>query len=146
MFSDTQGPNLPLLNRTTGEQLEYIATRWPNRLAVVSRHQNHRLTWGELLNTADKVAVGLAELGVHPGHRVGVWAMSCYEWVVVHFACARIGAILVSVNPASRSRELSFILEKSRMQVLFLRERDERAAYADILRDAMARTNTEVRH
>jgi fatty-acyl-CoA synthase len=146
MLSYSRGPELPLLDRTAGEQLEHIATRWPNRPAVISRHQNRRLTWRELLNLADRVAAGLAELSVQPGDRVGVWAMSCYEWVVVHFACARIGAVLVSVNPACRSRELSFILEKSRMQVLFLRERDERAAYGDILRDALAGTNAELRH
>jgi fatty-acyl-CoA synthase len=146
MLSYSRGPNLPLLDRTTGQQLEYVATRWPNRLALVSMHQNRRLTWGELLNAADRLAAGLADLGAEPGDRVGVWAMSCYEWIVVHFACARMGAILVSVNPASRSRELSFILEKSKMRVLFLRERDERTAYAGILRDAMVGTNTELRH
>ncbi len=146
MLSYSQGPELPLLNRTTGEQLEYAATHWAGRLALVSRHQNRRMTWRELLATADRVAAGLARIGIQPGDRVGIWAMSCYEWVVVHFACARAGAIVVSVNPASRSRELSFVVKKSRMKVLFLRERDDRAAYTEILGQATAGTDNQLEH
>jgi fatty-acyl-CoA synthase len=146
MLSYSRGPQLALLDRTTGEQLEYLGRTLPDCLALVSVHQNHRLTWDELLHAADRVAGGLTKLGIQPGDRVGIWAMSCYEWVVVHFACARIGAIVVSVNPASRSRELSFIVKKSRMRVLFLRERDERAAYAEILREATADGDTQLQH
>jgi fatty-acyl-CoA synthase len=135
-----------LLHGTTGEQLEQIATRLPNGLALVSVHQNRRFTWGELLDAADRVASGLVELGIRPRDRVGVWAMNCYEWVVTHLACARAGAILVSVNPASRSRELSFILKRSRMRALFLRERDERADYSEILRDAGAGADSQLQH
>jgi fatty-acyl-CoA synthase len=133
MQSYSRGPQLPLLDRTTGEQLEYIASRWPGQLALVSRHQNRRLSWAEILAAADQVGSGLNELGIRAGDRVGVWAMNCWEWVVVHFACARIGAVLVSVNPASRVRELSFVLRKSRMKALFLWERDERTNYREIL-------------
>ncbi|MBV8552511.1 MAG: AMP-binding protein [Acidobacteriaceae bacterium] len=137
MLSYSRGPELPLLDRTTSEQLEYVANRWPDRLAVVSAHQNKRLTWRELQASAASLAAGLSELGVSRGDRVGVWAMNCWEWIVVHFACAWLGAILVSVNPALRSRELSFVLMRSRIKVLFLREQDERAHYAHILSDAM---------
>ena len=59
--------------------------------------------------------------------------MNCWEWLVVHMACARAGAILVNVNPSCRAHELAFILTKSRMKVLFLRERDSKANYADVL-------------
>ncbi len=146
MLSYSRGPQIPLLDRTTSEQLEYMAARFPDRLALVSRHQNCRFTWGEILNAADRVASGLAELGIERGDRVGIWAMSCYEWVIVHFACARRGAVLVSVNPASRSHELSFILRKSRMRALFLRERDERAEYAEILREVREGADVELEH
>ncbi len=146
MLSYSRGPELPLPDRTTWQQLEYAASRWPNRPAVISVHQNRRLTWSELLDLADRVAAGLAERGVSPQQRVGVWALNCYQWVVVHFACARLGAILVSVNPAFRSRELAFVLKKSRMKALFLRERDDRAAYAEILAEANGETVSELEH
>ncbi len=77
---------------------------------MVSCHQRKRLTWSQLLDAADRVAHGLAKLGVEPTDRVGVWAMNCWEWLVVHMACARAGAILVNVNPSCRAHELAFIL------------------------------------
>ncbi len=146
LLSYSRGPQLPLPDRTTWQQLQSVARRWPNGLALVSVHQNRRLSWGELLDAADRVAAGLAARGVGPQDRVGVWAMNCAEWVVVHFACARLGAILVSVNPAFRSRELAFVLNKSRMKVLFLRERDDRAAYAEILAEATEETANQLEH
>lgn len=133
MLSYSQGPDIPLLNRTIGEQLETNANRFPHGLAVASRHQSKRLTWPELLDAADRVAHGLAKLGIEPADRVGLWAMNCWEWLVVHMACARAGAILVNVNPSCRAHELAFILTKSRMKVLFLRERDAKANYAEVL-------------
>ncbi len=133
MLSHSQGPEVPLLNRTIGEQLESVAQRWPDGLAVVSRHQSKRLTWSQLLDAADRLAHGLAKLGVAPQDRIGLWALNCWEWLVVHMACARAGVILVNVNPACRAHELTFILHKSRMKVMFLRERDERTDYARLL-------------
>ena len=115
MQSYSRGPEVPLLDRTTGEQLEYLANRWPDQLALVSRHQNRRMSWAQMLRTADCVGSGLNAIGIGRGDRVGMWATNCWEWVAVHFACARIGAVLVSVNPASRVRELSFVLRKSGM-------------------------------
>ena len=137
MLSYSRGPEIPLLDRTIGEQLEANATRWPDQLAVVSRHQSKRLTWSQLLDAADRIAHGLAKLGVEPADRVGLWAMNCWEWLVVHMACARAGAILVNVNPSSRAHELAFILEKSRMKVLFLRECDSKANYARVLDEVL---------
>jgi len=137
LLSYTRGPEIPLLDRTIGEQLAANANRWPDQLAIVSRHQSKRLTWSQLLNAADRIAHGLAKLGVEPADRVGLWAMNCWEWLVVHMACARAGAILVNVNPSSRARELAFILEKSRMKVLFLRECDSKANYARVLDEVL---------
>ena len=126
MLSYSKGPDIPLLNRTIGEQLESNANRFPQGLAVASRHQSKRLTWPELLDAADRVAHGLAKLGIEPTDRVGVWAMNCWEWLVAHMACARAGAILVNVNPSCRAHELAFILTKSRMKVfVFARARRE---------------------
>jgi fatty-acyl-CoA synthase len=138
MLSYSRGPDVPLLDRTIGEQLEHVAHQWPDQLALVSRHQARRFTWAELLDAADRVAHGLAKLGIGPKDRVGVWAMNCHEWMVVHMACARAGAVLVNVNPSSRSHELAYILEKSGMKVLFLREHDERANYTEVLEQVRA--------
>jgi fatty-acyl-CoA synthase len=136
MLSYSRGPDVPLLDNTTGDQLARAASLWPRRVALVSRHQNVSLTWSELLDMADRVGNALCSSGLKSGDRVGVWAMSCYEWVVVHLACARAGLVLVSVNPAYRTHDLSFVLRKSRMRVLFLRGRDERANYAEVLDEA----------
>ena len=146
MVSYSRGPEIPLLNRTIGEQLETNAQRWPDGLAVVSCHQSKRFTWSELLDAADRVAHGLAKLGVEPTDRVGLWAMNCWEWLVVHMACARAGTILVNVNPACRAHELAFILTKSRMKVLFLRERDAKANYAEVLGNVCKSGHFTLRH
>ena len=146
MLSYAQGTAVPLLDRTIGEQLEAVARRWPEGIAVASRHQSRRLTWLELLEAADRVAHGLARLGVEPQDRVGLWAMNCWEWLVVHMACARAGVILVNVNPSSRAHELTYILQKSRMKVLFLRECDEKAEYASVLAEVRGGGDFVLRH
>ena len=146
MLSYSQGPEVALLNRTIGEQLEIIARCWPDGLAVVSRHQSKRLTWSQLLDAADRLAHGLVRLGVEPRDRVGLWAMNCWEWLVVHMACARAGAVLVNVNPSSRAHELAYILLKSGMKALFLRGRDDRADYAGTLSQVCATAKFPLRH
>ena len=135
-----------MLDRTIGERLETAAQRWPDGLAVVSCQQSKRLTWSQLLAAADRLAHGLVKLGVEPRDRVGLWAMNCWEWLVVHMACARAGAVLVNVNPSSRAHELTYILRKSRMKVLFLRERDERASYAEVLDEVRGSAEFALRH
>jgi fatty-acyl-CoA synthase len=134
--SYSRGPDVELFERSTGDQLVEAATRWPDCPAIISRHQQRRLTWSELLAAADRLAGGLAELGVRPRDRVGIWSLNCWEWVVVQMACARAGAVLVIVNPAYRTHEVTFVLRRSRMKVLFLWERDARSDYAAILSEA----------
>ena len=94
-----------------------------------------------MLDASDRLAHGLTKLGIEPKDRVGVWAMNCWEWLVVHMACARAGAILVNVNPSCRAHELGFILRNSRMQALFLRERDAKANYAAVLDEVLNAVN-----
>jgi fatty-acyl-CoA synthase len=136
VLSYSKGPDVPLLDLTVGQQLAETARRWPNRDAVVARHQQQRLTWSELLQAADSVGRGLRDLGLRENDRVGLWATNCLEWVIVHFACARAGLVLVNVNTASRAHELAFILNKSGMKALFLHESDQRANFAEILAEA----------
>jgi fatty-acyl-CoA synthase len=136
LLSYSKGPALPLLDLTIGQQLEKTAAHWPDQDAVVSRHQRQRVTWSQLLRAADSVGHGLRDLGLRENDRVGIWAANCLEWVIVHFACARAGLVLVNVNPSSRTHELSFILRKSGMKALLLHERDRRANYVEILAEA----------
>ena len=146
MLSYSKGSEADLLQRTTAEQLEYTANSWPNETAVVSVHQKRRLTWQELRDEAASVAGGLQELGLARGDRVGVWATNCLEWLILYYACAQGGIIFVSVNPACRVHELSFLLNKSRIKALFLREKDERAEYVDVLHQARAESENQLQH
>jgi len=136
MLSYSRGPDCPLWEKTIGEVLDHTVERWGDSLALVSRHQSKRHSWRELRELADCVARGLWFLGIRPGDRVGLWSTSCVEWVMLQLGCARAGAILVNVNPAYRTHELAFTLRKSRMKALFLWERDNRAEYAQILKEA----------
>jgi fatty-acyl-CoA synthase len=131
--SYARGPDRPLLDLTIGDLLHLTASRFPDRLAVASRHQQKRLTWAELNATADQVARGLWALGIRRGDRVGLWSTNCIEWIMMHMGCARAGASLVNVNPAYRSHELQFTLTRSRMKALFLWHKDKRADYEEIL-------------
>src|ERR1022692_3446198 len=121
------------MEKTISQALADTAAKFPEREALVVCHQNARLTWSELDQEATLVARGLAGLGLAPGDRAGIWASNCIEWILMQHAAARSGVILVNVNPAYRSHELRYVLQKSRIRALFLRERDTRANYRDIL-------------
>jgi len=132
-LSYTCGSRHPLLELTIGDLLHRTASRFPDRLAVASRHQSRRMTWGELSLAADRVARGLWALGIRRGDRVGLWSTNCIEWVMLHMGCARAGAALVNVNPAYRSHELGYTLNRSQMKAMFLWHTDKRADYEEIL-------------
>jgi fatty-acyl-CoA synthase len=146
MNSYARGPAGMVVRRPIGEVFLESASRFSDRLAVVSRHQRVRLTWGEYAREVLRTAAGLRALGLQPGDRVGVWATNCVEWLMLQFGCAVAGAILVNVNPAYRSHELSFVLKKSRMKALFLYESDRRSNYAQILRDSRAGQDLQLEH
>jgi fatty-acyl-CoA synthase len=145
-LSYARGPSRPLLELTIGDLLDRTAERFGDRLAVASCHQSKRLTWAELSEEADRAARGLWSLGIRRGDRVGLWSTSCIEWIVMHMGCARAGAALVNVNPAYRSHELQFTLQRSRMKVLFLWHKDKRADYEEILGRARHGLNLELEH
>jgi fatty-acyl-CoA synthase len=144
--SHAQGPSRPLLELTVGDLLRRTAERYPDRLAVASRHQGKRLTCAELDAAADRVARGLWSLGIRHGDRVGIWSTNCIEWIMMHMGCARAGAALVNVNPAYRSHELQFTLTRSRMKALFLWHKDKRADYEEILGRACHGLDLALRH
>jgi len=139
MLSYSKGPDAPLIEETIWQVFQRTAARFPDKEALVARNQNVRLTFRELADEAERTARGLAALGLGSGDRVGVWSTNCAEWILVHLACTRIGAVLVNVNPAYRAYELRFVLRKSGMKALFLWERDSRSDYRAILEEAKSR-------
>ena len=137
--SYARGPDRPLLEDTIDQAVRKTAQRFPNREAVVSRHQNCRLTWRQFHEEAERTARGLAGLGLRTQERVGVWASNCIEWLVLQVACSRANLILVNINPAYRAHDLAYLLGKSGIRALFLREKDARANYREILEQAGVR-------
>ena len=131
--SYVRGADVPLLEQTISQAVSSAAARFCDREALVVCHQNVRLTWRELDHEVTRTARGLAGLGLRPGDRAGIWASNCVEWILLQHAASRVGVILVNVNPAYRSHELRFVLKKSHIRALFLREKDQRANYRDIL-------------
>ena len=118
-LSYARGPaDAPLLDSTIGAVLERTAAQYPERDALVVAAEGVRLRWGEFLQEVDRVARGLAALGVGKGHRVAIWATNRSQWVLTQFATARVGAIMVNINPGYGSRELHFALEQSETQTL----------------------------
>ena len=110
--------DVPLLGDTIGANLEATVTRFGDREALVDASTGRRLTYAELDAAVDDVARGLLALDVGKGDRVGIWAPNCVEWVLVQYATAKIGAILVNVNPAYRTHEVGFVLRQSGVSVL----------------------------
>ena len=108
----------PLSGDTIGRALERRVAASGERLALVSRHQGVRLTWSELAERATLVARGLLALGLEPGDRVGIWAPARVEWTELQLGSAMVGAILVNINPAYRSGELSYALSKAGVRFL----------------------------
>jgi fatty-acyl-CoA synthase len=135
-LSYSRGPQAPLLEKTLSQALADAAAAWPDRDALIVSHQNARFTWRSLDSEVTRVARGLTGLGLTPGDRAGIWASNCAEWVLLQYATARAGVVLVNVNPAYRSHELRYVLRKSRIRALFLHDRDARANYRDILRES----------
>jgi fatty-acyl-CoA synthase len=108
----------PLLGETIGESLERSVARFPEREALVVRHQDVRLTYHALDQQVDRLARALMAAGLETGDRLGIWAPNCSEWVLVQFASAKVGAILVNVNPAYRTSELEYALDQSGCRML----------------------------
>src|SRR5262245_9504377 len=126
----------PLLGDTIGLNLARTVQRVPGHDALVSVQQDVRLTYRELLDAVDRIATGLLARGVEPGDRVGVWSPNCAEWVLVQYATARVGAILVNVNPAYRTHELTYALRQSGMRLLFCAERFKTSDYVAMVEEA----------
>ena len=102
-----------LLTQCIGDAFDTTVARFPDREALVVRHQALRYTWRQLADAVDQHARALMALGVQPGDRLGIWAPNCAEWCITQFASAKVGAILVNINPAYRASELDYALGQS---------------------------------
>ncbi len=113
------GGAVPLMGQTIPDYFAHIAGKFPEREAVVSLHQERRLTYRGLANGIDMLGRGLVAMGFGRGDRIGVWSTNNIEWLLLQMATARIGAILVNINPAYRVDELAYSLKCSEVQCLF---------------------------
>ena len=122
-----------LLYETIGAVFDRVVDAHSEATALVVCHQEIRWTWGEFRDQVDRLAAGLVALGIEPGDRVGIWGPNSYEWVLTQFATARIGAILVNVNPAYRLFELEFALRKTGCKAVIAAEKFKSSEYLHML-------------
>jgi len=127
---------IPLLGETIGSNLKHTVEKFPNHEALVCIHQNYRATYQEFYNQTTAVAKALIFLGVKSGDRVGVWSTNRYEWVLLQYATARIGAVLVNINPAYRTSELIFVINQSEMSHIFSSLTFKSSDYKKMITDA----------
>ena len=108
----------PLLQETIGQNLERMVARFPDRDSLVSMHQGIRQSYGAFDESVNLLAMGLLRLGLEVGDRVGIWSPNCAEWVWLQYATAKVGVILVNINPAYRTHELRYALAQPGCRVL----------------------------
>ena len=119
MKSHDAGPtDTPILEETIGANFEATAARHPDVEALVDVAAGLRWTYAEMNAEIDLIARGLMARGIDKGDRVGIWAPNCAEWTIVQYAMAKIGAILVNINPAYRTHELAYALNQSGVRLL----------------------------
>jgi fatty-acyl-CoA synthase len=132
----------PLLEETIGANLERVVAAHGDREALVEVASGRRWTYAALNADVDGLARGLLAIGIEKGDRVGIWAPNCAEWTIVQYATAKVGAILVNVNPAYRTHELSYALNQSGLRLLFSAEAfktsDYRGMIEQVRKDAHA--------
>ncbi|WP_433801781.1 AMP-binding protein [Actinomycetospora sp. CA-084318] len=123
----------PLLGDTIGDNLDRTAARFGDGEALVDRAQGLRYTWSEFVAEVDALALGLLDLGIVKGDRVGIWAPNCAQWTLLQYATAKIGAILVNINPAYRTHELEFVLNQAGIRLLVAARAFKTSQYAEMI-------------
>ncbi len=139
MSSYSQSPSdQPLLESTIGDHFEDIVARFPHRDALIEVATGRQWNYAELNSVVDRLALGLLTLGIQSGDRVGIWSPNCAEWTIVQYATAKIGAILVNVNPAFRIAELEYVIRQCGMRMLISAPSDKNSEYTIMAREALA--------
>jgi fatty-acyl-CoA synthase len=129
--------DVPLIGETIGSFLAGIAERFGGNEALVVPHQQVRWTYKEFDLRVTRLAAGLLKLGLRPGDRVGIWSQNCAEWVLVQFATARAGLIMVNINPAYRRSELEYVLDKVQCAALILAPTFKSSDYIAMVREVV---------
>jgi fatty-acyl-CoA synthase len=141
MKSQDAGPtDTPILEETIGENFERTVAANPDGDALVDMASGRRWTYAQLNDEVDVVARGLMALGIDRGERVGIWAPNCPEWTMVQYATAKIGAILVNINPAYRTHELGYVLKQSGIRTLISATSFKTSDYVSMVDDVRAET------
>ncbi|MEZ2390854.1 AMP-binding protein [bacterium RCC_150] len=144
MLSYTAGDtDVPLLEETIGTNFERVAAQFPLRDALieappVAGGEARRWSYEKLNDDVDRLARALLAMGIARGDRVGIWSPNCAEWTILQYATAKVGAILVNVNPAYRSHELEFVVRQNGMRMLVGAPSDKNSDYVDMSRQALA--------
>ncbi|MHA1565323.1 MAG: AMP-binding protein [Alphaproteobacteria bacterium] len=125
----------PLIGATIGVSFDQSARTWPDREALVVRHQDIRWTYAKLKEQVDAFAAGLAALDLQPGDRIGIWSPNNAQWVITQFATAKAGLILVNINPAYRVFELEYVLNKVQCKALITVRQFKSSNYLEMLAD-----------
>jgi fatty-acyl-CoA synthase len=137
-----RGGDEPLLGATIPEHFAAVVARFGDREAVVARPQKRRLRYAELSDQVDALARGLMAGGFARGDRIGVWSANNLEWILLQLATARIGAVLVNINPAYRPRELAYALRRSEVQGIFSIPSFRGSDYVAMLREVLPELGT----
>jgi len=132
---DHCGSERKLLGETIGQCLDRLAETYPDNELLVSIPQGLRFTYREFVEVVNRAAKAFLNLGIRRGDRVAIWSINNYEWVVAQLATARIGAVLVNVNPAYRTHELEYVLRESRARALVLIDSFKSCNYLDMLHE-----------
>ena len=127
--------DVPLIEQTIGDNFDETVARFPDREALVDVEQGTRWTWAELKRDVDVAARGFVAAGIEKGDRVGIWAPNCAEWVVVQFATAKMGAILVNINPAYRTHELKYVLGQAGIRMIVAAPSFKTSDYAAMIEE-----------
>jgi fatty-acyl-CoA synthase len=129
--------DVPLIGETIGPFLSNIVRQYGDNEALVVPHQDVRWTYKEFDERVSRLAAGLLALGLRPGDRIGIWSQNCAEWVLVQFATARAGLVMVNINPAYRRSELEYVLDKVQCAALILSPAFKSSDYLEILADVV---------
>ena len=129
---ESLGSQSPLLGETIGQCLDRVAATYPDNELLVSVPRGLRFTYREFVKIVNRAAKSFLKLGIRRGDRVAIWSINNYEWMVAQFATAKIGAVLVNINPAYRTHELEYVLKESRARALILIDSFKSSNYLDM--------------